>query len=179
MTTLLAVDPGLANIGLALFELPPSGIWPADLDRLTALRKAWELSTDPDTHLAARFNNIHTAAVSALFLYGPLLVIIETPSTSADYGGQKSRRGNTNLLYGALGAIQAAAGRYCDAMGLDPLEVVHYQRTPNTKKKERHQALRDRAGPLPLALPAGPRGGILPNAYDAILCGLSYLDQID
>lgn len=179
MTYLLAVDPGLAHLGLALFELPPTGIWPAGIDRLSAFRESWELKTDPESHLAARFNIIHTATVSALFRYSPALCIIETPSTSADYGGQKGRRGNTNLLYSALGAVQAAAGRYCDAMALEPSQVIHYQRAPNVKKRERQDQLKTRAGTLPVSLPTGPRGGILPNAWDAILCGLSYLDQID
>jgi len=174
---LLAIDPGLRSTGFATFNLPPSGSWPAGHDPLANLDEAWELQTEPDEHLARRLFLIHRHTLDQLNHYRPLVTVIETPATGADYGGQKTRRASTNLLYEALGTIQAATASYYH--NLDSLDAaVRYIKAPTSRKTKRHKELKAAALAENKALPTGPRGGKLPNAWDAIICGRSFLREI-
>lgn len=175
---LLGIDPGLRATGFAIFELPPSGVWPADHDPLRNLSSSWELETDPAEHLAVRLAQIHSATLQTLRTHSPAVVIIETPATGGDYGGQKGRRSGTNLLYSALGAIQAAVGGAL-LEGVNPEDVIRYTKAPTSRKTKRHHDLKERAQLQKVTLPTGPRGGKLPNAWDAILCALAFLQERD
>jgi hypothetical protein len=174
---LLAIDPGLRAAGLATFELPHSLSWPAGHDPLKNLREAWEFYTDPEEHLARRLFRIHRHTLETLHTIRPTVVVIETPSTGSDYGGQKARRAGTNLLYESLGTIQAAVGRYFHE--LEELDaVVRYVKAPTGRKTKRHKALKTASLENSIPLPTGPRGGKLPNAWDAIICGRTFIREM-
>lgn len=170
MPTLLSIDPGLAYIGFALFR-------PRELrhkDPIQQLGLAWEHTNPPTLHLAQRLANLAIWTRDAISQHQPQTVLIETPATSFDYGGQAGRRKNTNLLYEGLGAIQAGAAI---TLGPDQLHRLHYLKASTIKKKRRHKELHTRAAIHHVDLPTGPRGGALPNAWDAITTGILFLQQ--
>jgi Holliday junction resolvasome RuvABC endonuclease subunit len=175
----LAIDPGLAHVGLALFRFDSLKAISKAHGPLAHLQDAWEIETQADEHPAARLFQIYTILTQTFLDHRPELLIIETPAMGGDYGGQKARRTNTNLLYQALGAINLAAGIHAYLCQLDPDTWIRYQRAPSSRKTKRYRELKAAADTIGIPLPSGPRGGKLPNAWDAIVCGVNCLRQSD
>jgi hypothetical protein len=173
---LLAIDPGLATTGIAVFSHP----WRGDeyepknvTEALACLVRSSELATDTSSSLAHRLGDIQFFLTTELELSEPDLIVVEDPPYSGDYGRHKGRgaRAGTNQLYMALGAILAACGPFTGPY--TPTELV--MRHPSGRKEQRLELLSAAARSLKIKLPEGPRGGIRQDQLDAIWLGVAEL----
>jgi hypothetical protein len=171
--TILAVDPGIDDTGIALFEL--AGWQPSEsFERvLTRLRTTEVLRTAPSQPLSVRLNvlarGIERIILAATASKWPVaLMYLEQPRTGGTYrqrGRPGLNAGDLSLLFMAMGALIGAAGGRSVEVRLVP--------APRLAKPVRHQSIL-----LPLAAlhhPLAAQKRRSPDLLDAIWLGATCL----
>lgn len=193
---LLAIDPGFAHVGWALFDLRPyierGGRSLALEDRARCLVTAGEFHT-PAGSTPARLNAVDVAVTNILVNTSASAVVYETPGYAGVHAGRSSRqRGKQPVnadavakMYMGHGVIVVAIYR---ATGFEPIAeralappaAVRPGGDPDPEgtKRWRQDQLRralDKAGNGRVfgTHLTGPKGGVLEHACDAAWIGTS------
>lgn len=170
--SVLALDPSLASTGWAFFIGGPR---PPDAGAaLRRFDRCGMIQTDSDDSLQERLAEIHEAIRHLIHENGPEIVAIEMPATFYSYGRHGGRAAQAHVVeyFMAVGAILASA-----RLHTGPGDVLQVKAPSGrfSKKEYRHEYLEAKAGQVGMDWPVGPRGGKLPDVYDAIWVGVQVL----
>lgn len=163
---LIAIDPGLDDLGIAVFDL---GAWEAARPRLQpdtvaavwALQRTHRLTTSPRGALASRLQQLARGVEEHVRDYGAAEVVIEMPAKEGLYRKECHNQAAVNKLYMSIAAAKiGAVNGGARVIGL---------KAPSVPKEVRHDILATAAGRAGVELPTQE------DELDSVWVGVQYL----